>query len=142
VPYWYSERIMGENVLAGSTILVVEDEEQVRTLVVRLLEKRGHRVLQAGNGRQALELVRERIHEIALVITDMVMPEMGGTSLLRELRQLRSALPALCMTGYSQEELAGSDGLEDVVLIEKPFTPAAFLERVDRLLNAGASSSA
>ena len=128
--------------MAGSTILVVEDEEQVRTLVVRLLEKRGYRVLQAGNGRQALELVRDRIHEIALVITDMVMPEMGGTSLLRELRNLRSTLPALCMTGYSQEEVASGDGLHDVVLIEKPFTAAAFLERVDRLLNEGASSSA
>ena len=128
--------------MAGSTILVVEDEEQVRTLVVRLLEKRGYRVLQAGNGRQALELVRDRIHEIALVITDMVMPEMGGTSLLRELRNLRNTLPALCMTGYSQEEVASGDGLHDVVLIEKPFTAAAFLERVDRLLNEGASSSA
>lgn len=127
--------------MAGPTILVVEDEDQVRTLIVRLLEKRGYRVLQAENGRQALTIGSQHIHDLALVVTDLVMPEMGGAPLLRELRNLRSALPALCMTGYTHDEVVSIDGLEGVSLIEKPFTPTAFLERVDALISGAASSS-
>lgn len=124
--------------MAGSTILVVEDEDQVRTLVVRLLERRGYRVLQAENGRTALSLAREHLDELALVVTDLVMPEMGGAALLRELRELRTPLPALCMTGYTQDEVISVDGLSDVALVEKPFTPATFLERVASLMSSQA----
>jgi two-component system, cell cycle sensor histidine kinase and response regulator CckA len=127
--------------LATATILVVEDEQQVRTLMVRLLEKRGYRVLQAENGRKALELVKDSIQEISLVITDLVMPEMGGEPLIRELTALRSGLPYLCMTGYSQEEVASLAGLQGAHIIEKPFSPAAFLERVQSLINEAANSS-
>ena len=127
--------------MASATILVVEDEQQVRTLIVRLLEKRGYRVMQAQNGREALEVASHSIHEISLVITDLVMPEMGGQALIRELTKLREGLPYLCMTGYSQEEVASLDGLHTAHIIEKPFSPATFLERVQTLINAGASSS-
>lgn len=127
--------------MATATILVVEDEQQVRTLIVRLLEKRGYRVLPAENGRKALELAQDSIQEISLVITDLVMPEMGGEPLLRELAKLRSGLPYLCMTGYSQEEVATLEGLRGAHIIEKPFSPATFLDRVQSLINEGASSS-
>jgi DNA-binding response OmpR family regulator len=113
----------------------------VRTLIARLLERRGYRVLQAENGRKALELARASIGELSLVITDLVMPEMGGAALIRELSSLRSNLPCLCMTGYTQDEAASLDGVESIEVIEKPFSPAAFLERVQSLISAGASSS-
>ena len=115
-------------------ILVVEDEEQVRSLIVRLLQKRGYAVAQASDGRQALELVSGTITEYALVITDLIMPVMGGAALLRELRLLRPDLPFLCMTGYSRDEVAAGDGLADANLIEKPFTPASLLAHIDDIL--------
>jgi DNA-binding NtrC family response regulator len=130
-----------ETLLATATILVVEDEQQVRTLIVRLLEKRGYRVLQAENGREALELIQNTLAELSLVITDLVMPEMGGEALVREIKKVRSDLPCLCMTGYSQEEVASMDGMHSTDIIEKPFSPAIFLERVQSILNEGASSS-
>ena len=127
--------------MATATILVVEDEQQVRTLIVRLLERRGYRVLEAENGREALAAVRDDVGQLALVITDLVMPEMGGEALMRELAKLRSDLPCLCMTGYSQEEVASLNELDPTNVIEKPFSPATFLERVDSLISGGASSS-
>jgi two-component system cell cycle sensor histidine kinase/response regulator CckA len=127
--------------LTNATILVVEDEQQVRTLIARLLEKRGYRVLQAENGRKALEMIRDSVGDLSLVVTDLVMPEMGGEALMRELGKLRNDLPVLCMTGYTQEEVTSLAGLSSTNIIEKPFSPAAFLERVQAILNEGASSS-
>ncbi len=123
--------------MSQATILVVEDEEQVRTLIVRMLEKRGYRVLQAENGRHALELAGENLQDIALVITDLVMPEMGGAQLIRELNKLRSGLAFLCMTGYTQDEVASIEGLAETHIIEKPFSPATFLDRVQSLISGG-----
>jgi two-component system cell cycle sensor histidine kinase/response regulator CckA len=117
-----------------TTILVVEDEEQVRTLVVRLLEKRGYSVLQAENGRRAMEISRSQIDRIALVITDLVMPEMGGAPLVIEMRELNPDLRFLCMTGYSKEEVLTGDGLDGAAFIEKPFTPNDLLDKVEDML--------
>ena len=122
-------------------ILVAEDEDQVRMLIARLLEKRGFRVLQAVNGRDALALARQHIDDLTLVVTDMVMPEMGGAPLLRELRKLRSALPVLCITGYTNEEVTGLYNLEGVSCIEKPFTPPELLVRINEMINEAANSS-
>ena len=120
--------------MAGARIMVVEDEEQVRTLVVRLLQKRGYEVVPAANGRKALELARSDIDTYALVISDMIMPEMGGVALLHELRALRPDLPFLCMTGYTREEVVNSDGLLDAHFIEKPFTPSILISHVEKIL--------
>jgi two-component system, cell cycle sensor histidine kinase and response regulator CckA len=119
-----------------NSILVVEDEEQVRTLVVRLLEKRGYLVLQAENGRRALEIARPQISHISLVITDIVMPEMGGAPLVAEMRALNPHLRFLCMTGYSKEEVLSGDGLDGAAFIEKPFTPNDLLDKVEELLKS------
>lgn len=111
------------------TILLVEDEDQVRILLHRVLERRGYTVLVASNGREALELGAPRIHELDLVITDLIMPEKGGAELMRELHALRPDLRCLFMTGYAQEDL-GEQELNGAALIEKPFTPAQLLDRV------------
>ena len=121
--------------MKDGSILVVEDEEQVRTLIVRLLEKRGFSVLQAQNGRVALEVASGKVSEIALVITDLVMPEMGGAPLLKELRALRPDLPFLCMTGYTKEEVMSGDSMPNAHFIEKPFTPAGLIEQVQKILH-------
>jgi CheY-like chemotaxis protein len=83
----------------GETILVAEDEEKVRGLSRRILESLGYRVLTAANGREALEIYRSA-ERVDLVLTDMVMPEMGGKELIRELRKANPRLKTVAMTGY------------------------------------------
>ncbi len=121
--------------MAETTILVVEDEEQVRMLIVRLLQKRGYSVLQAENGRKALALAADQLSSVALVITDMIMPEMGGVALIAELRKQKADLHILCMTGYTKDEVIDSDGVQNAHFIEKPFTPNVLLERVENILS-------
>ena len=116
------------------TILLVEDEEQVRVLLERVLAKHNYSVLTAANGREALDIARKDIEGISLVISDVIMPELGGAGLLRELRSLRADIPVLLMTGYSDEHIEKEGSLEEAHLIQKPFTPAQLMQRVNEIL--------
>ena len=119
---------------ADWTVLVVEDEESVRTLVARMLERTGYRVLQAPNGAAAMSLVGTRLSEVDLLLTDVVMPGMRGPELYEALRSQRPDLPVLFMSGY----LDGADGADAIPdgtsLLTKPFSlealEAAVAERV------------
>jgi two-component system cell cycle sensor histidine kinase/response regulator CckA len=116
---------------AGATILLVEDERPVRSAVRRLLERQGYNVLEAGNGQDALALVTERHTEIHLVLSDMVMPGMGGTELASRIRAVNPTLPVLLMTGYTEEAITrAGDRPRDERIIEKPFTLNTMLEKV------------
>ncbi|NIP77954.1 MAG: response regulator, partial [Gemmatimonadetes bacterium] len=88
-----------EDEAAGGTVLVVEDEPAVRKLAVRILERDGYRVLAAENGARALEVLESHAGAIDLVVTDMVMPEMGGEELAWHLSRRRPGLPILFMSG-------------------------------------------
>ena len=123
------------------TILLVEDEEQVRVLLERVLSKHNFIVLTAANGREALGIARQQIDDIALVVSDVIMPELGGAGLLRELQAMRPETPVLLMTGYSDEHIEKEGSLEGAHLIQKPFTPQQFMSCVnDILANAAASN--
>ncbi len=116
---------------AGATILLVEDERPVRSAVRRLLERQGYNVLEAGNGQDALSLVTARNTEIHLVLSDMVMPGMGGTELASRIRAVNPTLPVLLMTGYTEEAITrAGDRPRDERIIEKPFTLSTMLEKV------------
>ena len=116
---------------AGATILLVEDEPSVRSTVRRLLERHEYRVLEAGNGQDALALIAARKGEIDLVLSDMVMPGMGGTELAGRVRSLSPRLPVLLMTGYTEEAMTRTgDHSTDEQIIEKPFTLHTMLEKV------------
>ncbi len=121
---------------SGATILLVEDERPVRSTVRRLLERHGYRVLEAANGHEALDLVASRDSEIDLVLSDMVMPGMGGTELASKVRTIAPNLPVLLMTGYTEEAItrAGERPLDEHI-IEKPFTLTTMLEKVSIALN-------
>ncbi len=110
------------------TILVVEDEAAVRKLAVRVLERAGCTVLAAENGADALRVIEAHDGEIDLVVTDMVMPDMGGRELALHLRRQRPGLPVLFMSGYDEELLA--DSIADSAFLAKPFTPAALTAAV------------
>jgi PAS domain S-box-containing protein len=118
----------------GETILVVEDEANIRTLIERLLGGDGYDVLVAADGRSGLELARRHAGEIALLLTDVVMPHMSGPELARTLLSERPDLRVLFMSGYTHGIL-GAQGFEgDAVLLEKPFTRQTLLEAVANAL--------
>jgi two-component system, cell cycle sensor histidine kinase and response regulator CckA len=110
------------------TILVVEDIESLREVIRETLEESGYTVLLASNGEDALMLCRERAGQIDLLLTDVVMPKLGGGALARLLLALRPALRVLYMSGYSEGAISQHGILgEGVTLLEKPFS-------VDKLL--------
>jgi two-component system, cell cycle sensor histidine kinase and response regulator CckA len=125
---------------AGATILLVEDDPSVRSTVRRLLERHDYRVLEATNGQDALALLSARRKEIDLVLSDMVMPGMGGAELAVRIRSMTPAPPVLLMTGYTEEAIARTgDRVIDEQIIEKPFTLQTVLERVRMALASRAA---
>ncbi len=119
---------------AGATILLVEDEPSVRAIAGRSLERSGFRVLQASGGAAALELMEGR-GQPDLVLTDLMMPGMGGAELARRLRERWPALPVLFMSGYSVEDLVRLGALgPQRALIQKPFTPDGLVRSVSAAL--------
>jgi PAS domain S-box-containing protein len=136
------EALQKETVLAspegqGEIILVVEDEERVRESSRRILELLGYRVLTADDGREALEIYRSA-ERVDLLLTDVVMPRMGGKELIQELRKTHSSLKAVAMTGYTLEEdlreLKEEGSLE---VVYKPLDMNTLARVVRRALDGG-----
>jgi CheY-like chemotaxis protein len=118
------------------TILLVEDEAAVRASTRRMLERNGYTVLEARHGGDALALWRVERQRIALVLSDVRMPLMGGAEMVREIRRDAPDTRFLLMSGYA--EVDASPFLADlsVPFIEKPFTSEALLQRVRDVLDA------
>ena len=120
-----------------SLILVIDDEEVVRTTALKALKHAGHEVLLASGGRAGLEIFEANRTKIALVLLDMSMPEMSGNETLTHLRRQSKQVPVAVMSGYSEEELSGKfGGLNVTDFIQKPFTAGALVARVNALLRA------
>ena len=105
------------------TILLVEDEEGLRALNARGLASRGYTVLEAGNGVEALDLFNEHEGRVDLVVSDVVMPEMDGPTLLKELRKRNPELKIIFVSGYAEEAFSKSlpEG-QQFSFLPKPFT--------------------
>jgi CheY-like chemotaxis protein len=121
----------------GETVLVAEDDEQVRNLAVRILRDGGYRVLVAGDGQQALELAARHPDPIHLLLTDIVMPGLGGRQLAQRLVAARPAVRVVFMSGYADDaafhETGGDD---DLPFVPKPFAPAQLRTKVRAVLDA------
>jgi PAS domain S-box-containing protein len=130
----------GDEAQAGATVLLVEDEPAVRAIAARSLERGGFRVLQASGGADALELMAGQ-GQPDLVLTDLMMPGIGGAELARRLRERWPALPILFMSGYSLEDLRlqGALGSERVI-VQKPFTPDSLVRSVATALSEAGKS--
>jgi DNA-binding response OmpR family regulator len=117
----------------SETILVVDDEPSVRTLIERMLTRRGYAVLAAGDAAEALRLNSE--HEVDAVVTDVMLPSMKGPELVEELRRHRPQLRALFISGFTSEVLV-QDGLSltEVAFVQKPFTGEELTSRLRELL--------
>jgi two-component system cell cycle sensor histidine kinase/response regulator CckA len=119
----------------SGTVLLVEDESAVRILAHRILERAGYHVLDARHGADALMLWRQYAEEIDLVVTDVVMPEMGGRALADALRAAKPTLPILFMSGYSDDEMTRR-GFSDtrVAFLAKPFSADSLVGAVREAL--------
>lgn len=116
-------------------IVLVEDEELIRRLLSRVLETAGYEVVVAADGLAALHQFEAHAGDVALLLTDLVMPGMNGLELSRAARDLQPDLPVLCMSGYSEETLRERGSEEDeVAFIEKPFAPGELTDLVEELL--------
>ena len=116
---------------AASAVLVVEDEPKVREIIARTLRDVGYTVLVAEDGRQGLELARRTPVPLDLVVTDAIMPRMGGRELIRKLAAEQPGLRALLVSGYANEDPDPADPSgAPIAFLAKPFTPATLLERV------------
>ncbi|HEX2166729.1 MAG TPA: ATP-binding protein [Longimicrobiales bacterium] len=120
------------------TILLVEDEPQVRAIVARMLAAQGYHVIVAANGDEALTVIeREEEDEIDLLLTDLVMPRMGGRELAERVRLLRPHLPVLFTSGYTEDVIMQNRLLEhDISLLHKPFTRLELATKVREALDA------
>jgi CheY-like chemotaxis protein len=115
------------------TILLAEDEPGVLSYVRQILEKSGYTIVAASNGREALLAARQYSGEIQLLLTDVVMPQMGGVELARAFEAARPEARILCMSGYSERLWPGAHAGHNY--IQKPFTPAALLRQVRAVLD-------
>ncbi len=124
----------------GELVLLAEDEELVRRAATRILERHGYRVLSAEDGERAAALFSEHRDRIQLVITDVVMPRMGGRRLVEHVRALSADVPVLCTSGYA-ERVSDIDRTlpPDVPFIHKPWRSADLLALVRKLLDASAA---
>jgi CheY-like chemotaxis protein len=114
----------------SDTVLLVEDQDAVRKLVARVLRDEGYEVVQAADGNEALLRASEHQRPIGLLVSDVIMPNMGGYELLERLRRAHGDMRALFLSGYSEE--AGTRPRElDAHFLPKPFAVAA-LKRVVR----------
>jgi two-component system, cell cycle sensor histidine kinase and response regulator CckA len=125
----------------GETILLVEDADAVRQVVRRSLVKMGYTVLEAANGPQAIEVARERGTEIDLLLTDFVMPLMGGRELIDRIQELGLQPRVLIMSGYIDDALLRGGGLPPgAAFIEKPFTAEGIGRKVRAVLDGAPQS--
>jgi two-component system cell cycle sensor histidine kinase/response regulator CckA len=117
------------------TILLVEDEDPVRAVNARALSARGYTVLEAASGIEAMEIINERGAPVDLVVSDVVMPEMDGPTLLGELRKLYPDLKVIFVSGYAEEAFRKNlpEG-EEFNFLPKPFSLRQLVETVKQVM--------
>jgi CheY-like chemotaxis protein len=117
------------------TVLVVDDEEDLRDIMRRMLERRGFTALTAGDSGQAIEVCREHPGTIDVLVTDLGLPGVSGGELSRTASELRPDMQVIYISGLPRE-LAIADGLiaEDALLVKKPFTTEGLIEALRSVL--------
>ena len=119
------------------TVLLVEDEEQLRIVARAVLLRNGYDILEARNGNEALVLCEKHEGPIHLLLTDVVMPQMSGPELAKRLRSIRPEMKVLYMSGYTEDAIVHHRVLSPgIALMQKPITPDSLLRRVREVLDA------
>jgi CheY-like chemotaxis protein len=121
----------------AATILLVEDDAQVRTLMQTILKRAGYQVLDYADPLEAIERCERSPERIDLLVTDVVLPKLNGRYLAERVLALRPFTRVIYVSGYSEETISERGVLAaGAVLLKKPITPAALLERVRSALDA------
>jgi CheY-like chemotaxis protein len=119
----------------GTSILLVEDDELMRSLTKQMLEEHGYTVMEAKDGKSALDIVGANHGRFDLMLTDVVMRGISGPELSSRLRDSQPNLKIVYMSGYTGELIAEHDILQPgITLLEKPFTRAALLTTIHNVL--------
>ena len=119
------------------TILIAEDEEAVRNLASRILEKNGYKVLKAANGEEAIKIVKSYQSSIDMLLTDVIMPKIDGKKLFKEVSVIRKDIKVLYMSGYTHDVIAQHGVVEKGVhFLQKPFSIHALLGKVREVLES------
>ncbi len=127
-----------ESIGRGATVLVVDDEETVRTVARLSLEKCGFRVVSAEDGRKAVAVFKEQSASIDLVLLDMTMPHMNGEEAYREMRRVRPDIKVILSSGYNEMDAAGRFAGKGLAgFIQKPYRPVDLIARVRTAINPG-----
>jgi PAS domain S-box-containing protein len=129
------ERLDSNGRHGTETVLLVEDEDEVRRLVSEVLEQRGYTVLAAAQPNEAIEICNAHRGPIELLLTDVVMPQMGGRELAERAAWIRPAMRVLFMSGYTEEAVAGAGGA-GFAFLRKPFTPEVLTRKIREVLEA------
>lgn len=134
-----SEQAIMPSPRGHETILLVEDDENVRVLMADELRKYGYRIVEARNGVEACLVATPYIKKLRLLLTDIVMPGMSGVELARNLRVIKPGLKVLFISGYTDDIGVGA-GDPATLYLQKPFTPEVLAEKVREVLNLEPSS--
>jgi CheY-like chemotaxis protein len=134
-PGW-SEEVGPQRQIAGETVMLVEDEAQVRDLEVRMLKQLGYTVLSASNGDEAIDISGAHAGEIALLVTDVVMPNMSGKQVADIMRSHRPELKILFLSGYTENTISHHRVLDSGVdFLSKPFSRETLSNKIRDILS-------
>jgi DNA-binding NtrC family response regulator len=124
--------------LGGSeTILLVEDDDQVRLVARGILRRNGYHVIEARNAGEAFLHAEKHSGTVHLLLSDVVMPQMSGPELAKRLAIVRPDMKVLCMSGYTDDSIVRHGVLEArIAYLQKPFTPEALTTKVREVLDA------
>jgi DNA-binding response OmpR family regulator len=118
------------------TILLIDDEAIIRTAVAEYLLLSGYAVLAAEDGREGLEIFRQKQDQIILVLLDVTMPFMSGTEVLRHIRELSADVPIILLSGlHEPEDLAEMIALPSTTFMRKPFRLSQLVETINAIVN-------
>jgi len=134
----FDEPSAGKDLTGSGTVLLVEDEDPVRKFGARALRNKGYKVIEAESGEAALEVIRNAAEKIDLLITDVVMPRLDGPGLAREVREIRSDIKVIFMSGYAEDAFRQRlDSDSDIDFLSKPFSLKQLAAKVKEVIGGG-----
>jgi len=125
-----------DNFKGTETLLLVEDEDQVRKFIGTVLKKYGYKILTASNGKSAEHLFQEHRSEIDLVITDLIMPEMNGVELAKRINAMDNSTRILFISGYTDDHLSDHEMVDPHInYLQKPFSASDLMKMIRSILD-------